>query len=147
MVLVAVLSLAAVIAGCLGRSGPAPVPLGVAWVFSPASNTVTIRVTSQAGTAGQQVLAHSRLAVSENGDGYAGRWSAAGGTVQVPVPAGGRTSLLVQLTGPQSLTRTLTVSAPPPLRIVASGASSGRWLVFTSGPLRAGPPPGAVRDR
>ena len=53
VVLVAVLSLAAVIAGFLGRSGPAPVPLGVAWVFSPASNTVTIRVTSQAGTAGR----------------------------------------------------------------------------------------------
>ncbi len=141
VVLVAVLSLAAVIAGFLGRSGPAPVPLGVAWVFSPASNTVTIRVTSQAGTAGRQVLAHSRLAVSENGNGHAGRWSAAGGTVQVPVPAGGRTSLLVQLTGPQSLTRTLTVSAPRPLQIVASGASSGRWLMFTSDPLRAGPPP------
>ncbi len=140
MVLVAVLSLVAVIAGWLGRSGPAPVPLRFAWVFSPASNTVTIRVTSQAGTAGRQVLAQSRLAVSENGDGHTGRWSAVGGTVRVPVPAGGRTSLLVQLTGPRSLTRTLTVSAPPPPRIVASGASSGRWLVFTSGPLRPGPP-------
>src|SRR5207344_2255489 len=28
----------------------------------------------------------------------------------------------------------------PPLRVVASGASSGRWLVYTSGPLRPGPP-------
>jgi peptidoglycan/xylan/chitin deacetylase (PgdA/CDA1 family) len=137
MVLVAVLSLVAVIAGCLTRSGPAPVPLHVAWVFSPASDTVTIRVTSQAGTAGRQVLAQSRLAVSENGGGH---WSAAGGTVQVPVPAGGRTRLLVQLTGSQSLTRTLTISAPRPPRVVASGASSGRWLVYTSGPLRAGPP-------
>ncbi|HWN60543.1 MAG TPA: hypothetical protein VNO25_07710, partial [Streptosporangiaceae bacterium] len=35
MVLIAVLSLVALIAGCLGRSGPAPVPLNVAWVFSP----------------------------------------------------------------------------------------------------------------
>ena len=139
MVLAAVLSLVAVIAGCLGRSGPAPVPLGVAWVFSPASNTVTIRVTSQAGTAGRQVLAQSRLAVSENGSGHTGRWSAAGGTVRVPVPAGGRTSLLVQLTGPQQLTRTLKVSAPQAPRIVASGVSSGRWLVYTSGPLRPGP--------
>ena len=139
MVLAAVLSLVAVIAGCLGRSGPAPVPLGVAWVFSPASNTVTIRVTSQAGTASRQVLAQSRLAVSENGSGHTGRWSAAGGTVRVPVPAGGRTSLLVQLTGPQQLTRTLKVSAPQAPRIVASGVSSGRWLVYTSGPLRPGP--------
>jgi peptidoglycan/xylan/chitin deacetylase (PgdA/CDA1 family) len=137
-----VLSLVALIAGCLGVGGPgpAPVPLRVAWVFSPAANTVTIRVTPQAGTAGRQVLAQSRLAVSENGRGHTERWSAAGGTVQVPVPAGDRTSLLVQLTGPQPLTRTLTVNAPPPLQIVASGASSGRWLVWTSGPLRAGPP-------
>jgi peptidoglycan/xylan/chitin deacetylase (PgdA/CDA1 family) len=140
MVLVAVLSLVALIAGCLGRSGPAPVPLHVAWVFSPASNTVTIQVTPQAGTAGQQVLAQSRLAVSENGNGHTERWSAAGGTVRVPVSAGGRTRLLVQLTGSQSLTRTLTISTPRPPRIVASGASSGRWLVFTSGPLQAGPP-------
>ena len=139
MVLAAVLSLVAVIAGCLSRSGPAPVPLRVAWAFSPASNTVTIRVTPQAGTAGRQVLAQSRLAVSENGNGHTERWSAAGGTVQVPVPAGGHTSLLVQLTGPQPLTTTLTVSVPPP-RIVASGAGTGRWLVYTSGPLRPGPP-------
>ena len=140
MVLVAVLSLVALIAGCLGRSGPAPVPLHVAWVFSPASNTVTIQVTPQAGTAGQQVLAQSRLAVSENGNGHTERWSAAGGTVRVPVSAGGRTRLLVQLTGSQSLTRTLTINTPRPPRIVASGASSGRWLVYTSDPLRAGPP-------
>jgi peptidoglycan/xylan/chitin deacetylase (PgdA/CDA1 family) len=140
MVLVAVLSLVALIAGCLGRSGPAPVPLHVAWVFSPASNTVTIQVTPQAGTPGQQVLAQSRLAVSENGNGHTERWSAAGGTVRVPVSAGGRTRLLVQLTGSQSLTRTLTINTPRPPRIVASGASAGRWLVFTSGPLQAGPP-------
>jgi peptidoglycan/xylan/chitin deacetylase (PgdA/CDA1 family) len=140
VVLVAVLSLVALIAGCLGRSGPAPVSLRVAWVFSPASNTVTIRVTPQAGTVGQQVVAQSRLAVSENGNGHTGRWSAAGGTVRVPVSAGGRTRLLVQLTGLQPLTRTLTINTPRPLRVVASGASFGRWLVYTSDPLRAGPP-------
>ncbi|MFZ0191175.1 MAG: polysaccharide deacetylase family protein [Streptosporangiaceae bacterium] len=140
VVLVAVLSLVALIAGCLGRAGPAPVPLQVAWAFSPASNTVTIRVTPQAGTAGQQVLAQSRLAVSENGNGHTERWSAAGGTVRVPVSAGGRTRLLVQLTGSRSLTRTLTINTPRPPRVVASGASSGRWLVYTSDPLRAGPP-------
>ncbi len=140
MVLVALLSLVALVGGCLGRSGAAPVPLRVAWVLSPSSNTVTIRVTPQAGTAGRQVLAQSRLAVSENSNGHTKRWSAAGGTVQVQVPAGGQTSLLVQLTGPQTLTRTLRVSTPSPPRIVTSGASSGRWLVYTSGPLRAGPP-------
>ena len=95
-----------------------------------------LRVASRAGTSSQQVLAHSQLAVSANGR----RWSAAGGTVRVPVPAGGRTSLLVKLTGPQQLTRTLKVSAPQAPRIVASGASTGRWLVYTSDPLRAGPP-------
>ena len=138
MVLIAVLSLVAVVAGCLGRSGPAPVPLQLGWVLSPASNTVTIRVTSPAGTAGEQVLARSRVAVSEDGAGPAGHWSAAGATVRVPVPAGARTTLLVQLTGPQQLTRTVTVSAPPAPRILSSGASSGRWLVYTSSPLQAG---------
>jgi peptidoglycan/xylan/chitin deacetylase (PgdA/CDA1 family) len=55
------------------------------------------------------------------------------------VPAGGRISLVVKLTGPQPLTRTVMVTTPPPLRVVSSGASSGRWLVYTSGPLRPGP--------
>jgi peptidoglycan/xylan/chitin deacetylase (PgdA/CDA1 family) len=140
VVLVALVSLVAVVGSCLGGSGTAPVPLRVAWVLSPASNTVTIRVTPPAGTVGRQVLAHSRLAVSENDHGHTERWSAAGGTVQVPVPAGGQTSLLVRLTGPQQLTRTLRVSAPPPPRIVASGGGSGRWLMYASGPLRPGPP-------
>jgi peptidoglycan/xylan/chitin deacetylase (PgdA/CDA1 family) len=145
MLVVVLLSLAAVVGGCLGRSSPAaaPVPFRVAWALSPASNTVTIRVTppaGKAGTAGRQVLARSRLTVSETGNGHTERWSQAGGTVQVPVPAGARTSLLVQLTGPQPLTRILTVSAPPPLRMVWSGADSGRWLAWTSAPLRAGPP-------
>jgi peptidoglycan/xylan/chitin deacetylase (PgdA/CDA1 family) len=31
------------------------------------------------------------------------------------------------------------VTAPPPLRVTASGASAGRWLVYTSGPVRPGP--------
>jgi len=101
--------------------------------------TVTIRVTSPAGTTGQRVLAQSQLAVSEHAGGHTGRWSAGGGTIRVPVPAGGRTSLVVKLSGPQPLTRTVTVTTPPPLRVVSSGASSGRWLVYTSGPLRPGP--------
>ena len=45
----------------------------------------------------------------------------------------------MKLSGPQPLTRTVTVTTPPPLRVVSSGASSGRWLVYTSGPLRPGP--------
>lgn len=135
MVLGVPLTLVAVIAGCLGRSGPAPVPLNLAWTLSAASNSVTVRVTSPAGTSGRQVLSHSQVAVSEN-DGH---WSAVGGTVQVPVPAGARTTLVVRLTGPQQLTRTITVSAPQPPRILKSGAGSGGWLIYTSSPLRSGP--------
>jgi peptidoglycan/xylan/chitin deacetylase (PgdA/CDA1 family) len=137
MLAVVLLSVVALVASCLGRSDPAPLPLRLGWAFSPASNTVTIHVTSSAGTAGRQLLAQSRLAVSEHGGGS---WSAGGGTIRVPVPTGSRTSLLVRLTGPQTLTRTLTVTAPPAPRIVASGASAGRWLMYTSGPLRSGPP-------
>jgi len=135
MVLGVPLTLVAVIAGCLGPSGPAPVPLNLAWTLSPASNSVTVQVTSPAGTSGRQVLAHSQVAVSEN-DGH---WSAVGGTVQVPVPAGARTTLVVRLTGPEQLERTITVSAPQPPRIVGSGAGSGGWLIYTSSPLRPGP--------
>ena len=83
--------------------------------------------------------AQSRLAVSEPAGEHTGRWSAGGGTIQVPVPAGGRITLLVQLTGPQPLARTVIVTTPAPLDR-ASGASSGRWLVYTSGPLRPGSP-------
>jgi len=136
---VLVVELVVLVAGCLARPGPASVPLRVGWVFSPAASAVTIRVTSPAGTAGQRVLEQSRLDVSEHAGGHTGRWSAGGATIQVPVPAGGRTRLLVQLTGPQPMTRTVTVTTPPPLRVVASGASSGRWLIYTSGPLRPGP--------
>jgi peptidoglycan/xylan/chitin deacetylase (PgdA/CDA1 family) len=136
----ALVELVTLVAGCLSRPVTALVPLHLGWAFSPVSDTVTIRVTSPAGTTGQRVLAQSQLAVSEHAGGKTGRWSAGGGTIRVPVPAGGRTSLVVKLTGPQPLTRTVTVTTPPPLRVVSSGASSGRWLVYTSGPLRPGSP-------
>lgn len=135
MLVIALLMVATLVAGLLSRPGPAPVPLHVAWAFSPASNTVTVRLTRPAGTPGEQLLADSRLAVSENGSGHLERWSAGVGMVQVPVPPGRRTSLLVRLTGPQPLTQTLTVDAPPPLWLVASRGGSGRWLVSASSPL------------
>src|SRR5690349_17774812 len=135
----ALVELVTLVAGCLSRPGAAVVPLHLGWVFSPVSDTVTIRVTSPAGTTGRRVLAQSQLAVSEQTGGHTGRWSASGGTIRVPVPAGGRISLLVRLTGPLPLSRTVNVTTPPPLRVVSSGASSGRWLVYTSGPLRPGP--------
>jgi len=134
----ALVELVTLVAGCLSRPEAALVPLHLGWAFSPVSDTVTIRVTSSAGTTGRRMLAQSQLAVSEPAGGHTGRWSAGGGTIRVPVPAGGRTTLLVRLTGPQPLTRTVTVTTPPPLRVVSSGTSSGRWLVYTSGPLRPG---------
>ena len=138
-IVLALVEVVTLVAGCLSRPGAAVVPLHLGWAFSPVSDTVTIRVTSPAGTTGRRVLAQSQLAVSGRVGGRTGRWSADGGTIRVPVPAGGRTILLVRLTGPQPLTRTVTVTTPPPLRVVSSGASSGRWLVYTSGLLRPGP--------
>ena len=134
----------ALVAGCLADSGharPAAIPLQLSSVLAPASNTVTVTVSAPAGTAGEQLLAHSTVAVSEAGRASPGHWSAAGGTVQVPVPAGAKTSLLVKLTGPQPLTRTVTVTAPARPRILSSGASSGRWLMYASTPLVAGSAP------
>lgn len=121
--------------GMLGRPGPPPV-LRLVWAFSPASNTVTVRMARPAGNAGRQVLAQSRLAVSAGG-GQPERWSAGDGAVRMPMPPGRQTSLVIRLTGPQPLTRTVTVAVPPPLRLVASRGASGRWLVDMSSPLRA----------
>lgn len=146
-VLAVAVSLTAAVAAWLGRPGPAPVPLQLSWTLSPAANTVAIRVTSTAGTAGQQVLARSQVAVTEEGAGPAngpangqanGHWSAAGAAVTVPVTAGTRVTLLVRLTGPQPLSRTVTVSAPAAPQITSSGASDGRWLMYTSTPLQTG---------
>jgi peptidoglycan/xylan/chitin deacetylase (PgdA/CDA1 family) len=52
----------------------------------------------------------------------------------------GRSGPALQLARQQPLTGTARASAPRPPRIVASGASSGRWLVYTSAPLTAAPP-------
>ena len=135
MLVIGLLALVVLVGGWLGRPDPAPV-LRLVWAFSPASNTVTVRVTRPAGTSGQQVLAQSRLVVSADGDGQPERWSPAGATVRMPVPPGRRTSLLIRLAGPRPLTRTVTVAVPPPLRLVASRGASGQWLVNMSSPLR-----------
>jgi peptidoglycan/xylan/chitin deacetylase (PgdA/CDA1 family) len=134
---VALLALVVLAAGLLGRPAPASAPAPrLVWAFSPASNTVTVKVTRPAGSSGQPVLAKSRLAVSA-GSGQPERWSATDATVRVPVAPGRRTSLLIRLTGPQPLTQTVTVTAPPPLRLVASRGAAGQWLVDMSSPLRA----------
>jgi len=121
--------------GWLGRPAPASA-LDLVWAFSPASNTVTVRVTGPVGASGQRILAQSRLAVSADGDGRPERWSAADKMVRMPVPAGRRTTLLLRLTGPRPLTRTVTIAVPPPLRLVASRSASGQWLLDMSSPLR-----------
>ena len=100
---------------------------------------MTIRVTSPAGTTGRRVLAQSRWPCRSTAGAH--RALVGGRRDDTRTGArGGRTSLLVRLSGPQPLTRTLMVTTPAPLRVVASGAGSGRWLVYTSGPLRPGPP-------
>ena len=132
---VSLLALVMLAGGLLGRPAPAPA-LRLAWAFSPASNTMTVRVTRPAGTSGQLILDKSRLAVSADGNGQRERWSSAGAMVRVPVPPGRRTSLMIRLTGPQPLTQTVTVTAPPPLRLVASRGAVGQWLVDMSSPLR-----------
>jgi Polysaccharide deacetylase len=135
MVIAGLLALTVLVGSLLGRSNPAPV-LRVVWTLSSASNTVTVRVTRPAGTSGQQVLTQSRLVVSAVGDEHPERSSAAGAVVRMPVPPGRRTSLLIRVTGPQPMTRTVTVVVPPPLRLVASRGASGQWLVDMSSPLR-----------
>jgi peptidoglycan/xylan/chitin deacetylase (PgdA/CDA1 family) len=112
---------------------------GVAWVLRPASNTVTIRLTPGGGPDGRQVLARSRLIVSGAGTGRLTRKSPGAGQVRVPVPPGRRTQLLVQVTGPRPVRRTLTVTVPPALRITSSRPVASGWLVSVSSPVRQRP--------
>ena len=75
----ALVELVTLVAGCLSRPVAALVPLHLGWAFSPVSDTVTIRVTSPAGTTGRRVLAQSQLAVSERGR-LVGRDTGVGGS-------------------------------------------------------------------
>jgi len=112
---------------------------GVVWALSPASNTVTIKLTPGAGPSGRQVVAHSHLVVSENGTRHLRRTSPAGGKARIPVPPGQRTRLVVVVKGPQSFRRTLTVTVPPRLRVVVSRPGSRGLLIRASSPLRHQP--------
>jgi peptidoglycan/xylan/chitin deacetylase (PgdA/CDA1 family) len=112
---------------------------GVVWALSPASNTVTIKLTPGAGPSGRQVVADSHLVVSENGTRHLRRTSPAGGKARIPVPPGQRTRLVVVVKGPQSFRRTLTVTVPPRLRVVVSRPGSGGLLIRASSPLRHRP--------
>jgi peptidoglycan/xylan/chitin deacetylase (PgdA/CDA1 family) len=112
---------------------------GVVWALSPASNTVTIRLTPGAGPSGRQVVADSRLVVSEVGARHLRRTSPDGGKVRIPVPPGRRTRLVVLVKGPQSFHRTLTVTVPPRLRVAVSRPGPDGLVIRASGPLRHRP--------
>ena len=120
----------------------------MAWVFSAASNTVTIRLTPGSGPSSHQILARSHLTIFENGNGRHRRQAADGATARVPVPPGRRTRLLVRVQGPRPLRRTLTVTAPPALRVIAARRGRAGLLLSLSSPLRR-PPRGPLcgRDR
>ena len=132
-----ILVVAAVARGALSGGAVTPQP-GVAWVLSPASNTVAIRLTPGGGPAGRRTEARSHLTVieHENGSRPLRRRSKDGGTVRVPVPPGRPTRLLVRVQGPLPFTRTLTVTVPPALRVLDSGPVSGGLLVSVSSALR-----------
>jgi peptidoglycan-N-acetylglucosamine deacetylase len=112
---------------------------GVVWKVSPASNTVTIRLTPGAGASARQVVADSHLVVLEDGTRHLRRASPDGRKVRIPVPPGRRTRLVVLVKGPQPFRRTLTVTLPPRLRVVVSRSGSGGLLIRASSPLRHRP--------
>jgi peptidoglycan/xylan/chitin deacetylase (PgdA/CDA1 family) len=108
----------------------------VAWALSTASNTVTVRLTAGSGPLGRRVMARSHVTVVDGGRRQRGRASASGGMVRVPVPPGQVTQLVVLVQGPQPFRQVLTVTVPPPLRVIASRRTSHGVLVRASSPLR-----------
>jgi peptidoglycan/xylan/chitin deacetylase (PgdA/CDA1 family) len=112
---------------------------GVVWALSPASNTVTVRLTPGAGPSGRQVVADSHLVVSERGTRHLSRTSPNGGMVRIPVPPGRRAHLVIVVKGPQPLRRALTVTVPPRLRAAVSRPGPGGLLIRASSPLRHRP--------
>jgi peptidoglycan/xylan/chitin deacetylase (PgdA/CDA1 family) len=106
----------------------------VAWRLSPASNTVTVRLAAGVGPLGRRVLAQSRLTVTEAGKHPVS--AAPGGKALIAVTPGGQAQLEVLVKGPQPVQKTLTVTVPPRLRVVASRRDSAGLLVRASSPLR-----------
>jgi peptidoglycan/xylan/chitin deacetylase (PgdA/CDA1 family) len=112
---------------------------GVSWAVHPASNTVTVRLVPGGGPASRQILAHSRLTVSGGRIVFLRRRSADGAVARVAVPAGQRTQLVVQVSGPLPVSRTLAVSLPPTLRVITTRHGRGGVMVTLSSALRRGP--------
>jgi len=111
----------------------------VVWTLSAASNTVTIRLAPGSGALGRDVLARSRIVVSEDGTSRLSKAAPGRGTVRVPVPPGTRTQLWVQVKGPMPVARALAVTVPPRLRVTMVRHTPGGLLIRTSGPLRRQP--------
>jgi peptidoglycan/xylan/chitin deacetylase (PgdA/CDA1 family) len=111
---------------------------GLTWSVSAASNRVTIRLTAGSGPSAGHIVTGSRIVVSESGRKH--KWRAAPGRamIRVPVPPGRRTQLLVQVQGPEPITKTLTVTLPP--RLVATVRHTAHGLLIqASSPLRHKP--------
>jgi peptidoglycan/xylan/chitin deacetylase (PgdA/CDA1 family) len=111
----------------------------IVWTLSAASNTVTIRLTPGSGLTGRGVLARSRIVVSEGEKSRARKAAPGRGMVRVPVPPGTQTQLRVQVTGPMPVTRAITVTVPPRLRVTMLRHTSAGLLIQTSDPLRHQP--------
>ncbi len=112
---------------------------GVTWAVHPASNTVTVRLVPGGGPASRQILARSRLAVSGGRIVFLRRRSADGAVARVAVPAGQSTQLVVQVGGPLPVSRTLTVTLPPALRVITDRRGHGGVVVTLSSALRHQP--------
>ena len=111
---------------------------GITWSVSAASNKVTIRLTPGSGPSAGDIVARSRIVVSEAGKGHLWRAAPGRGKVRAPVPPGGQSQILVQVQGPEPITRTLTVTVPP--RLVATVHHTSRGLLIrASSPLRQQP--------
>jgi peptidoglycan/xylan/chitin deacetylase (PgdA/CDA1 family) len=136
LVLTAALVLVGLAVAWTGQRAAASVRPTVAWVLSTASDTVTVRLTSGARPVSDQLLAHSRLVVSDVNGHPMGR-AQDGGAVRVHVRPGRRTRLLVQVRGPQPYRTTLTVTAPAwrevPLYSFASPAGGAIYITVDDG--------------
>src|SRR5215475_4517512 len=117
----------------------APATPRVVWTLSAASNTVTIRLAAGSSPLGRNVLARSRIVVSEDGKTLLSRAASGRGAVRVPVLPGTQTQLRVQVKGPMPVTQTLAVTVPPRLRVTMVRHTTAGVLIRTSSPLRHQP--------
>jgi peptidoglycan/xylan/chitin deacetylase (PgdA/CDA1 family) len=136
LVLTAALVMVGLAVAWTGQHAEAATRPTVAWVLSPASNTVTLRLAAGGGPVSGKIARHSRLAVSEGGQVRQARY---GGTIRVHVPPGGQTQLVVRVKGPRPYRATLTVTVPPALRVTGTRHSSHGLLVSLSDALRRSP--------